>query len=192
MAAPRLSSDERHELLVVARSSLEAAVRRHVAPEPVCRGALAQPSGAFVTLTRHGLLRGCLGHIEPHAALALAVAALARAVADADPRFPPVEASELAHIGIELSVLATPREIRTADDIDLGRHGLVVEQGARRGLLLPKVAVEHGWTRTALLEHTCRKAGLAPDAWSRGARLLVFEAEVFAEGDADAVSPRRS
>ena len=66
-------------------------------------------------------------------------------------------------------------------EIEVGRHGLIVERGHRRGLLLPQVAVEHGWTRETFLEHACLKAGLARTAWREGARLFVFEAEVFAE-----------
>jgi len=78
-------------------------------------------------------------------------------------------------------VLSPWHEVGSVDDIEVGRHGLIVEHAGHRGLLLPQVAVEHRWTRETLLEHTCRKAGLAPDAWTRGARVLTFEAQVFGE-----------
>jgi uncharacterized protein (TIGR00296 family) len=73
------------------------------------------------------------------------------------------------------------REISSEEDVDVGRHGLIVEQGARRGLLLPQVAVEHRWSRVSFLEHTCLKAGLPPEAWRSDARVFVFEAQVFGE-----------
>jgi uncharacterized protein (TIGR00296 family) len=69
------------------------------------------------------------------------------------------------------------------EEIEVGRHGLIVEQGTRRGLLLPQVAIEHGWNREAFLEHTCLKAGLTRDAWRGGAEIQIFEAQVFGEGE---------
>ena len=102
-------------------------------------------------------------------------------MADSDPRFEPVAAVELHEIDIEISVLTPEREVRSITEIELGRHGLIVEQGHRRGLLLPQVAAEQGWDRETFASHTCRKAALAPDAWLRGARLFVFEAQVFSE-----------
>ena len=102
-------------------------------------------------------------------------------MSDSDPRFEPVGPEELDEIDVEISVLTPEREIESVDDIEVGRHGLIVEQGYRRGLLLPQVAVEHRWDRTTFLEHTCLKAGLPRDAWQHGARLLVFEAEVFGD-----------
>ena len=84
-------------------------------------------------------------------------------------------------IDIEISVLTPEREVRSITEIEIGRHGLIVEQGRRRGLLLPQVATEQGWDRETFVEHTCRKATLASDAWLHGARLFVFEAQVFGE-----------
>jgi AmmeMemoRadiSam system protein A len=113
--------------------------------------------------------------------LADTVAHLARAVADSDPRFHPVTIDELSSISLEISVLTPWREISDVAEIKVGRHGLILEHGYRRGLLLPQVATEHGWDRETFLDHTCIKAGLAPGAWRCGARVLAFEAVVFGE-----------
>ena len=108
---------------------------------------------------------------------------LAQEVADSDPRFAPVRAGELDRITLEVSVLSPEQEIHTIDDIELGRHGLIVEQGSRRGLLLPQVPAEHDWDRETYVAQTCLKAGLPTDAWRHGARIFTFEAEVFGEGE---------
>ena len=89
----------------------------------------------------------------------------------------------LEDIALEVSVLTPEREIRSIDEIELGRHGLIVEQRSRKGLLLPQVPTEHGWDRETFVSQTCLKAGLPADAWRHGARLLVFEAQVFGEGE---------
>ena len=111
---------------------------------------------------------------------------MVRCAADAateDPRFPPVTAAELPEITIEVSVLGPLEAIdpRDAGAIQIGRHGLVAEQGHRRGLLLPQVATEWGFDRGQFLAQTCAKAGLPRDAWQRGARIYRFEAEVFGD-----------
>jgi AmmeMemoRadiSam system protein A len=106
---------------------------------------------------------------------------LAQAVADSDPRFHRVTPQELDGIDLEISVLTREREIQSVEEIEIGRHGLIVEQDRSRGLLLPQVPTEHGWDRDTFLDHTCLKAGLAADAWRRGARIFVFEAQVFGE-----------
>jgi uncharacterized protein (TIGR00296 family) len=86
-------------------------------------------------------------------------------------------------LSIEISALTPEREVHAVQDIEIGRHGLIIERGHRRGLLLPQVATEHGWNVETFLEHTCLKAGLPPDAWKHDARILIFEAEVFGEPD---------
>jgi AmmeMemoRadiSam system protein A len=115
--------------------------------------------------------------------LAGEVARCARESATEDPRFPPMSAAELPETSIELSVLGPLEEIdpRAEGAIVIGRHGLVAEQGSRRGLLLPQVAVEWGWTPEQFLRQTCHKAGLPLDAWQHGARIYRFDAEVFGE-----------
>ena len=156
-------------------------MRRQPPPRVDGGGLLDVPCGAFVTIHRAGNLRGCLGRLETDMSLADAVAHLAAVVSDSDPRFAPVASNELAHITLEISVLTPERAVTGIDDVEVGRHGLIVEQGFRRGLLLPQVATEHGWDRVTFVQQTCVKAGLAPDAWRRGARVLCFEAEVFGE-----------
>lgn len=144
---------------------------------------LPTASGAFVTLKRRGELRGCIGTLECRATLAEEIVRVAISAARQDPRFDPVSVTELPDLTIEVSVLG-PLEVIDPHDaaaIVIGRHGLVAEQGDRRGLLLPQVAREWGWDRELFLSQTCRKAGLPPDAWRRGATVYRFEAVVFGE-----------
>ena len=131
----------------------------------------------------HGELRGCLGTLQCTGGLADDVARCAADAASADPRFAPVSPAELEGLSIDISVLGPlePIDPRTPDSIVIGRHGLVVEQGRRRGLLLPQVAPEWGWTTDQFLAQTCLKAGLSRDAWQRGASVFRFEADVFGE-----------
>ena len=174
-----ISDDDRRRLLAIARRALEAKVRQ--ATPPAVDLHLDVETGAFVTISRHGELRGCLGRLTPDLPLPHLVTELARAVADSDPRFTRVLPSELDDITIEISVLTPEREIESLAEIEVGRHGVIVEQDMRRGLLLPQVAIEQRWDRETFLNHTCLKAGLPADAWKRGARILVFEAEVFGD-----------
>jgi AmmeMemoRadiSam system protein A len=177
-----LSDADRLCLLQLARRALEARVRRQPAPGPVSGGAFDLRCGAFVTLHIEGELRGCLGRIERDAPLSETILDLAAIVSDSDPRFAPVRLEELAAIEIEISVLTPEREVTSVTEIEVGRHGLIIERGARRGLLLPQVPVEYGWDRDTFLEHTCLKAGLSRNDWRHGARICVFEAVVFGEG----------
>jgi AmmeMemoRadiSam system protein A len=176
-----IQPEDQHRLLSLARRALEARVRRQAPPVPDCSGALGWPRGAFVTIHCRGDLRGCLGRLDPDAPLADTVAHLAASVSDSDPRFDPVKATELEAIDLEISVLTPDREVGSIADVEVGRHGLIVEQRGRRGLLLPQVAIEQGWDAEAFVTHTCLKAGLPGDAWRYGARIFVFEAHVFGE-----------
>jgi AmmeMemoRadiSam system protein A len=176
-----LSPDDRSRLLVLARRCLEARVLKLSAPSIERGGGLDLLMGAFVTIHCAGDLRGCLGRLETDRAIADHVAHLAAIVSDSDPRFRPLAASELVYTEIEISALTPEEEVRDVGEIEVGRHGLIVEEGRHRGLLLPQVAVEHGWNRETFLEQTCLKAGLPTDAWRRGARVFRFEAEVFGE-----------
>lgn len=144
---------------------------------------LPAASGVFVTLKAQGELRGCLGTLECSAGLRAEVVRCAAEAASQDPRFPPVSGEELPGVLIEISVLGPLERIDPArvDAFSIGRHGLVVEQGRHRGLLLPQVAVEWAWTVEQFLRQTCVKAGLPPDAWQRGAAVYRFDAEVFGE-----------
>ena len=173
--------DACRRLLVIARAALAARVRREIDRAPEIGGALAAPRGAFVSIHHGRDLRGCLGRLETDWAVARVVAHLGRAVADSDPRFPPVTVAELPELTIEISILSPEREMQSPDEIEIGRHGLIVESGLRRGLLLPQVASERNWDVATFLEHTCLKANLPADAWTRDASILLFEAQVFDE-----------
>lgn len=155
-------------------------MRRSDPPGPDVRPPLDRPLGAFVTIHLGAELRGCLGRVTADWAVGRTVAHLAEAVADSDPRFHPVTRDELDQLLIEISLL-TPEREAAADAVEVGRHGLIIESRGHRGLLLPQVAVEHGWDRTTFFRQACLKAGLPPDAWLADARLYVFEAEVFGE-----------
>lgn len=174
------SDSDRAALLALAREAIVAHLSGRPAPASDS-GAAARPGGAFVTIHHHSDLRGCIGHLETNEPIGRVIVRVAVAAAAEDPRFPPVTASELADLAIELSLLGPLEPIVSVEDIDVGRHGLVVEMGSHRGLLLPQVATEWGWDRRTFVEHTCRKAGLPRDAWRHGARLFRFEAEVFGE-----------
>ena len=144
---------------------------------------LPPAAGVFVTIRRDGQLRGCLGTLQCSRGLAVEVSRCAADAASEDPRFPRVAADELRVLTIEISVLGPLQEIdpRAEHAIAIGRHGLVAEQGHRRGLLLPQVATEWHWTAEQFLRQTCLKAGLPGDAWKHGARISRFDAEVFGD-----------
>lgn len=183
--AERLSSEVRTRLLALAREAAGAALRGERLNEPRSDGvdeALAGAAGAFVTLRRaDGELRGCIGYVEAPGTLEETVALAAAAAATRDGRFVPVAAAELPRLVVEISVLTAPFPI-SPEAVVVGRHGLIVEKGGRRGLLLPQVPAEQGWDREEFLEGACRKAGLSPGAWrEKATRLYAFEAEVFSE-----------
>lgn len=172
------------QLLTLARRAVEAAVKGEPAPSlPADLPLLREKCGAFVTLKKHGELRGCIGCPEPVKELGDAIRDSARSAALHDPRFPAVRPGELPELEIELSVLTPPEPVADIKDIEVGTHGLIIRKGFQSGLLLPQVATEWGWDRQTFLEYTCRKAGLPPDAWQRGAEILSFSAEVFGEGE---------
>ena len=176
-----LDDSQRKRLLGIARRALEGYIGAgKIPPEEGVRGKLAAPGSAFVTLTKNGRLRGCIGYTEAVAPLFKVVQECAVAAATEDPRFPPVSSNELPSLRVEISVLTPLVPIRP-EEIEIGRHGLMVTQGRMRGLLLPQVAVEWGWDRETFLDQTCVKAGLPSSAWRHGATLLAFTAEVFGE-----------
>ncbi len=179
-----LTGHQRDLLLRLARQSLRHAVGADVAPDlNIDDPALTRDSGAFVTLKVRGHLRGCIGYIEPLAPLVETVSSMARAAALEDPRFPVVTADEEPDIYIEISVMSPISLVDDLEKIEVGRHGLIVEQGGLRGLLLPQVATEWDWDREEFLRHTCMKAGLPPEAYRQGAKVYWFEAEVFGDKD---------
>lgn len=140
-------------------------------------------AGAFVTLRIRGTLRGCIGYPEPELRLVDVIERCAVSAALADPRFPPLGADEWEDIDLELSVLGPIESVSDIREVVIGRDGLIVEFGRRRGLLLPQVAVEWKWGAEEFASQTCVKAGLPRGAWQKGAKLFKFEAEVFGESD---------
>jgi AmmeMemoRadiSam system protein A len=174
------SLEERRTLLRLAHQSIEAALQDISLDFASPSDHLAEPRGAFTTLHLDGRLRGCIGYVFSTQLLYRTVLETARAAAFDDPRFEPVTLAEAGDLKIEISVLSPLRPIR-AEDLVVGKHGLVVMQEGHRGLLLPQVPLEWGWDRDTFLSQTCMKAGLPPDAWRQGAELQAFTAEVFGE-----------
>jgi AmmeMemoRadiSam system protein A len=173
-------AEVRRRLLRLAHEALEARVRGDRLPHPPADLALPM-CGLFVTIHCRGDLRGCLGTLEGDETLGHGLVRLAADVSCQDPRFRPVSVDELEHVTIDLSLLTPPEVVSDPQTIVVGRDGLIVEHGRRRGLLLPQVAIEHRWDAETFLAHTCLKANLPPDAWRTGARVLRFEAEVFGD-----------
>jgi AmmeMemoRadiSam system protein A len=179
-----LSEAGRRDLLGLARATLAAHFRGDPPPRLASDRAEAfgETRGLFVTLHKEGQLRGCIGTLAPHGDLTRVISEYALRAALEDPRFPPLAAEELPLCRFEISVLTAPQPIAGLQDIEVGRHGLILESRGRRGLLLPQVATEWGFDRERFLQEVSRKAGLAPDAWREpSARVWVFEAEVFSE-----------
>jgi AmmeMemoRadiSam system protein A len=180
VAGHEFSPEECALLLRLAHDSISSALQlREISFDPPTPH-LAEHRGAFTSLYLHGELRGCVGYVFATSSIYRAVAETARAAAFDDNRFPPVTNDEAPHLEIELSILSPPQPIE-AEAVEVGRHGLLISQHGRRGLLLPQVPVEHNWDRTTFLQQTCRKAGLPPDAWQKGATLQAFTAEIFSD-----------
>lgn len=178
-----LNERERSALLTLARGSIEAALEGKSPPRPETSSrALATECGAFVTLEKRGALRGCIGYVRGFKPLGQTVSEMAVQAALHDPRFPPVTRDELDDLTIEVSVLSPLSPVEDVSEIEVGKHGLVIQSGGRSGLLLPQVAVDQGWDRDTFLDHTCLKAGLPPGCWRGGdVTILKFTAEVFGE-----------
>jgi len=178
-----LDPDERHWLLGLARSTINAQLRNESLPgNPRLSGPLSEIRGAFVTLTLDGALRGCIGHVIGTEPLWLSVRSNAINAALCDPRFSPLTEEELASIKIEISALSPLWPVSRPGEIVIGRDGLVIERGIHRGLLLPQVAERYGWSPEEFLDQTCRKAGMKPGCWRKeDAEVSAFSAEVFGE-----------
>jgi AmmeMemoRadiSam system protein A len=177
--------EEKSVLLKIARKAVEAAVDgKSYYPDPPRQSKLLRNAGAFVTLRKKGELRGCIGYIEPRLPLYETVAQTGAKAAISDPRFESVTKDELNDIEIEISVLSPLKRIQNVDEIVVGKHGVMIERGYYRGLLLPQVATENNWDRNTFLEFTCMKAGLAGDCYKKGdVSIYIFTAEVFSESE---------
>jgi AmmeMemoRadiSam system protein A len=176
---PEYTPEERALLLKLAHEAIVSAVEGRELPQAEVPPHLSEQRGAFTTLYFEGRLRGCVGYPTAILPLYRTVMETARAAAFDDPRFAPVSIEEARVLRISLSVLSRMTKI-SPEQVQVGRHGLLISMGARRGLLLPQVALEHGWDRVMFLEQTCLKAGLPSNAWKE-ARIEGFTAEVFGE-----------
>jgi len=182
-----LNASEQSYLLELARQALREKLEHgrtpHVEsfPPGVSAEKLRTICGVFVTLESHGQLRGCIGSIEGREPLCDGVIHNALNAALEDPRFPPVRREEVSDLHIEISVLTPLREVFGPQEIEVGRHGVVLQRGGHRAVFLPQVAPEQGWDRETMLTQLARKAGLPGDAWRAEAKLKVFEAQVFEE-----------
>lgn len=173
---------DRQKLLDIA----ENALRYHLgsaaqSPDPdTLPPSLHVPGAAFVTLRRSGDLRGCIGTTAAALPLWRVVWDMAIAAASRDPRFPTLGQEELDGLYVEVSILTPPRRIRSAEEIVVGRDGVIIKKPGAYGLLLPQVAPEQGWNREQFLDNVCLKANLPPGAWKDpNVELLAFSAEKF-------------
>ncbi|MDL2272621.1 AmmeMemoRadiSam system protein A [Desulfovibrio sp. OttesenSCG-928-I05] len=178
-----LSAAEKHYLHALVRRTIEAELADADASDelpPPESDILRRELGAFVTLNKGGRLRGCIGNLVGRGPLYKTVAAMAKAAAFQDPRFPPLESGEFPDVTEEISIMGPITSCPDHGAITVGRHGLIASGHGRQGLLLPQVPVEWGWDRETFLAQTCRKAGLPPDAWKKpGTQILWFEAVVI-------------
>ena len=179
-----ITSSDKKALLAFARKTITWYLTSQTVP--LARGfsaAVQQQQGVFVTLKKHNDLRGCIGRIIPDAPLNRLVGAMALQSAFNDNRFSPVSLSELKDIEIELSVLTPIKTVQRAEDIVIGRDGVILQKGGRSAVFLPQVAPEQGWNREQMLDHLAMKAGLSKNSWKEGAQFSVFQAIVFSEAE---------
>ncbi|MCX5713357.1 MAG: AmmeMemoRadiSam system protein B [Candidatus Omnitrophica bacterium] len=181
-----LNKAQRKKLLGLARNSIETYLKTNKKLEPVeADPVLLKDMGAFVTLRESGNLRGCIGNLIGSQPLYLTIRDMAVEAATGDPRFVPVNLSELGKVEIEISVLSPMQKVASADEIEMGKHGVLLRRGFRSGVFLPQVATETGWSKEEFLSQLCsQKAGLPADAWKdKSTDIYVFTAEVFSETD---------
>ncbi len=177
----QLTQEEKDLLKNLARESIRTYLDKEPEPQPeIDSEILKMNCGAFVTLTIKGELRGCIGLIVGVKPLYQAVIEMARQAAFNDPRFPALTKIEFKSIEVEISVLSPLERITDIQQIEVGKHGIIIKRGFRSGLLLPQVATEYGWDRDTFLRHTCLKAGLPEDAYlDPETEIQVFTAHVF-------------
>jgi len=181
-----LTKTQKKRLLEIARQTVEAYVQKGETLEfKEGDPRLLEMEGAFVTIHRQGLLRGCIGHIIGDKPLHITVRDMAIAAATQDPRFKPMTKEELQDFDVEVSVLSKPKQVTDPNEIQMGVHGVIVSRGLHQGIFLPQVATETGWSREEFLSQLCsQKADLPKDAWKDPqTRLDIFTADVFSEKD---------
>lgn len=181
-----LSPKEKQTLLKIARQSIGNAFKNKKTSDfSDLTERLKQPQGAFVTLNKNGQLRGCMGRIiEEKEPLYQVVDEMAKVAAFEDPRFHPVSEEEMKEIEIEVSVLSPLKKIKDPfKEIEIGKHGVLVQKGFYSGVFLPQVATENNWDLEMFMGELCEhKAGLPRDAWKKGdIDIYIFSAEVFSE-----------
>jgi hypothetical protein len=182
-----LNDEEGAIALRLARTTLEQAIGRSTVLPPALTPIFSRKRGVFVTLSKSGSLRGCIGFPNPILPLGDAIREAAVAAAQEDPRFPPVSARELPALRIDITVLTVPELLQVSPEerphaIEIGRHGLIIRGHGTSGLLLPQVPGEYGWDSTAFLDHTCQKAGLPAGCWRNSAvEVFTFEGQIFTE-----------
>lgn len=181
----KLTKEQKKKLIETARLTIKKSLYEKIDENfpDLSDDIFGESYGMFVTLTIRGRLRGCIGYLEGIKPLREAVKDLAIQSAFKDPRFYPLTKEEFKHIKIEISILYPLEEVKDINEIEVGKHGIVMERGFNKGLLLPQVATEYGWTREEFLNQTCRKAGMETYCWENGAKIFKFEAEVFGEED---------
>jgi len=183
-----LSKNEKQVLLKIARDTLALYLNQRLLPQLSAYPAtpnLQKECGVFVTLKnkKNKELRGCIGYLSGVKPLREAVRDCTVESATRDQRFPPMHPGQDQTVSIEISVLTPPQKIGSITQIEIGKHGLIISKGLRRGVLLPQVPVEWGWNRDDFLKAICQKAGLPEDAWKEGADLYIFSAQVFRENE---------
>ncbi len=178
----KLNSSDKQTLLRYARKTLEQYFSQTLPLPRDINPKLKIKRGAFVTLRKHGELRGCIGHMAEDTPLITVIGSMALQAAFNDTRFTQLTQDELSHVEIEISVLTPFTQVNSADDIDLGRDGVIVKKGNRQAVFLPQVATETGWSKEIFLDQLCRKAGLQPGDW-KSAKLFTFQADVFSESE---------
>ncbi len=179
-----LTDDQKKIFLRIARQTIENYIKNErISTVQTDDPAFTQNGGAFVTIHSHGQLRGCIGMIEALKPLYETVIEMAIESATGDPRFMPLNENELKEIDLEISALSPKRRIKSIDEIELGKHGVIVKNGYHSGVFLPQVATETGWSKEEFMRNLCAgKAGLPPDAYKdKSTEIYIFDAEVFGE-----------
>lgn len=178
------SKEQKDLMLSTARDVVSSCARNEkIIVNDALQNISDEPMGVFITLRKNEELRGCIGYVEGYKPLYEAIPEMSEAAATRDPRFDPVKEDEIEEINLEISLLSPLEKIESPEQVEVGKHGLVIKKGLNKGLLLPQVATENKWDSKTFLEHTCLKANLQPDSWKdEEIEIFVFSAEVFSEG----------